>query len=57
MCEHIKVCYHLKGNKNCIGGIVSKKSFYVFLKMLDEMKENLSPKITKCTQKKKHFFA
>ncbi len=41
MCEYIKICYHLKSNKNFI---VSKNPFDVFFKMLDEMKENLPPK-------------
>jgi hypothetical protein len=35
--------YHLKSNKNCVGGFVLKIHF-VFLKTLDEMKENLPPK-------------
>jgi hypothetical protein len=51
----LKFYFHLKDDKNCIGGPCIKNPFYMFIKTLDEIKENFPQNIPKHTQKMVHF--
>jgi len=52
----LKIYFHLKDDKNCVGGPCIKNPFYMFIKTLNEIKEKLSPKYTKAYPKTSTFF-
>jgi hypothetical protein len=52
----LKIYFHLKEDKNCIGGPCIKNPFYTFIKTLDEIEEKLPPKYTKTYPKNSTFY-
>jgi hypothetical protein len=48
--------FHFKDDKNYVGGLPIKIHFYVFIKMLDEIKEILPPQKYQNIPQKKYIF-
>jgi hypothetical protein len=51
----LKNYFHLKDNKNYVGGLCMKFHFICFIKMLDEIKEKVPPKRYKMYPKKSNL--
>ncbi len=49
--------FSFEDDKNNVKGFYIKNSFYMLIKMLDEIKEKLPPKYTKIYPNKIHFLA
>jgi hypothetical protein len=53
----LKNSFHLKDDKNYFGGFRIKNSFYMFIKILDEILKKLPQDISKYNPKKKKILA
>jgi len=51
----LKNYFHLEDDNNYVGGLCIKIHFFMFIKMLDEIKEKMPPKYTKIYPPKKQF--